>query len=839
MASLASINIRFNADLKGFSSQLQNATKGIEQAGKKMQSVGKSLSLFVTAPIVGLGVKSVAVFDTQAKAIAQVEAGLKSTGNQVGYTSAQLQKMASDFQDVSLFGDEEILQGVTAQLLTFTNITGEQFKKTELAALNLATRLDGDLKSASIQLGKALNDPKANLSALSRSGIQFSESQKKMINSLQESGKLAEAQNIILAELEKQYGGSAKAAAEAGAGPLKQLSNSFGDLLEQFGAIIIEGLKPFILYIKDMVKGFQELSPETKKIIVVVASLVAVIGPLVAIIGTVLTLVPSMVAGFLAVKAAFLSFSSTISAFIAANPFTVMAAALAVLVFGIYQYSKASSDAVLVTNTLNDVRDQAAKSVAKEKAELDTLLKIAKDETLSKKDRENAIKKLNDISPEYLGNLKLETINTDEAKRAIENYNIALNKRALAQAVLSKKTELFNQLIDVQQRSLNDSGIAFENASQKISDYIFGLFGVESQIIRNKEELENWIKTSKLSNEQAKGARDAYEPLLKARERDVNKIQVQIDALDKFNDVTGVATSETDELTTSVTNLANARGKSLIKGSIEFYENEISNLKKLQKETTLTQFAYLGLQKQIDEYQSKIDSISAPITSPLDDIEAPKIDFTEWFDKWSKAKEVVPEARSSMQLEMDKIKEISQDFSNSISSIMESAAENLAVGFGQLIGSIAAGAPAIQSIYSFLMNSIASLMEQLGKSAIQIGITMEAIKASFSSPFAAIASGIALIALSSIIKSAIPSEFAGSFANGGFVGGNSFAGDKLWARVNSGELILNQKQQGSLYGMLNDNASNVNIGLDGAFKISGSDLELVIDRAIQKNNRKK
>jgi hypothetical protein len=57
--------------------------------------------------------------------------------------------MASDLQGKTLFGDEVILKDATAQLLTFTNIAGEQFARTQLAALNLATRLDGDLKSAS------------------------------------------------------------------------------------------------------------------------------------------------------------------------------------------------------------------------------------------------------------------------------------------------------------------------------------------------------------------------------------------------------------------------------------------------------------------------------------------------------------------------------------------------------------------------------------------------------------------------------------------------------------------------------------------------------------------
>ena len=162
---------------------------------------------------------------------AQVEAGLKSTGNQVGFTSEQLQKMAADLQKTTLFGDEEILKGATAQLLTFTNIAGDQFARTQEVALDLATRLDGDLKSASIMLGKALNDPVANLSALSRAGIQFSEEQKATVKAMVKTNNLAGAQTLILNELEKQYGGSAAAAAEAGMGPIQQLMNQFSDMV--------------------------------------------------------------------------------------------------------------------------------------------------------------------------------------------------------------------------------------------------------------------------------------------------------------------------------------------------------------------------------------------------------------------------------------------------------------------------------------------------------------------------------------------------------------------------------------------------------------------------------
>ncbi len=103
-----------------------------------------------------------------------------------------------------LFGDEAILDKSTARLLAFTNITGENFKRTQALALDLATALEMDLGSATAQLGKALSDPATKLSSLSRAGIAFTKEQTEVIRKLAETGNVAKAQTIILDELERK-----------------------------------------------------------------------------------------------------------------------------------------------------------------------------------------------------------------------------------------------------------------------------------------------------------------------------------------------------------------------------------------------------------------------------------------------------------------------------------------------------------------------------------------------------------------------------------------------------------------------------------------------------------
>ena len=193
--------------------------------------------------------------EAQEKAEQKVEQAVRSTGAAAGFSAGELKNMAAELQEITVFGDEDILNNVTAQLLTFTNIAGDQFKEAQMAAMNLATVLDGDLKSASIQLGKALNDPIANLSALSRSGIQFTQAQKDMVKELWNAGEKAKAQSIILEELNKQYGGQAQAMATTYTGALQQYTNLVSDLKETLGDLIKTALVPVVKFLSQGIKA--------------------------------------------------------------------------------------------------------------------------------------------------------------------------------------------------------------------------------------------------------------------------------------------------------------------------------------------------------------------------------------------------------------------------------------------------------------------------------------------------------------------------------------------------------------------------------------------------------
>ena len=276
---------KLKGELGGVKGALVGVNDYARRTGRSMRTIGRNLSIGVTAPLTFLGKQSVQLYDTQVQAENAVAQAITSTGAAAGRTLPQLKGMASALQDATTFGDEDILRNVTAPLLTFTRVQDDVFDRAQANVLDMSTLLKMDLKSASLLVGKALNDPIKGLSALSRSGIQFSEDQKKVIKSMVETGDVAGAQALILKELETQFGGQAAKAAEAPLGQWRQLSNAIGDVKEELGAQIVPFLKPVVESVKQGVKWFGDLDPKVKSNIVKFGGLAAAAGPLAAGIG--------------------------------------------------------------------------------------------------------------------------------------------------------------------------------------------------------------------------------------------------------------------------------------------------------------------------------------------------------------------------------------------------------------------------------------------------------------------------------------------------------------------------------------------------------------------------
>lgn len=275
-------------DINKFSSNVNTKLAGL---GQQMTNFGKSMTKFVTLPLLGAGFLALREFNEKAKTAAQLEAVIKSTGGAANVTADHMDDLANSLQKVTAFEDDAIVNGAN-MLLTFTNIRNEVGKGNDVFDQAVETILDmnvaltgsgataEDARNQALQLGKALNDPIRGITALRRVGVAFTDDQQEMIKSLVESGQTLEAQKIILAELNTEFGDSAKAQAQTPWGQTQQAINRVNEVLEQMGEII----SPIVVGLANMaatvLELFDKLPGPMKTVTVAFAGILLLIGPL-------------------------------------------------------------------------------------------------------------------------------------------------------------------------------------------------------------------------------------------------------------------------------------------------------------------------------------------------------------------------------------------------------------------------------------------------------------------------------------------------------------------------------------------------------------------------------
>lgn len=252
---VGSLYYDLNIDDKNLKKQLDDADKSVKGFGDHVSAYwGNSVDASrkfglalaaVGAGVVAFGASSVKAYSESQNAIAQTNAVLTSTGHAAGITAEQVTKLATALELQTKFSDEDV-RSVENLLLTFTSIGKDIFPQATKTVLDMATALGEDTKSASIQLGKALQDPILGVTALRRVGVNFNSAQQEVIKNLVDTGHAAEAQKLILAELNKEFGGSAVAAGQTLAGRLAMLKNQFNNVQEAIGGILATVATPFL-----------------------------------------------------------------------------------------------------------------------------------------------------------------------------------------------------------------------------------------------------------------------------------------------------------------------------------------------------------------------------------------------------------------------------------------------------------------------------------------------------------------------------------------------------------------------------------------------------------------
>lgn len=223
--------------IKGFSSTIKS---GFSSLGNMANGIGSAIAGVGAGPLAlvagaaatlstGLYASVQAARDARSEEI-KLGAVVKATGGAAGLTAGEMSDFADSLERVTNFDADE-LRGAEAVLATFKEVKGDVFLGAVEAMTDMSAVMGGDVQSAALQLGKALNDPVEGLSALSRVGVSFTNDQRRMIKEMVAAGNIAGAQKIILAELKSEFGGVAQSMAD----PWVRVQRSVGNLMETIG----------------------------------------------------------------------------------------------------------------------------------------------------------------------------------------------------------------------------------------------------------------------------------------------------------------------------------------------------------------------------------------------------------------------------------------------------------------------------------------------------------------------------------------------------------------------------------------------------------------------------
>jgi len=325
-----------NAGLKKAQREFQRLEKTSQKVGFALKKAFVPFALkkaFVpaTAALGGLavaGAKMVAAGEKAATANARIE----QIATSMGLFGAETEKVTGRLVDLAneqarLTGvDQNLIKESQALLLTFKDIAssadevGGAFDRATQLTLDMASAGFGSVTDNAKQLGKALNDPIAGLTALRRSGIQFTKAQQDQIRTLVESGNVLEAQTMILEEIENQVGGTAAATANS----TDKMKVAFSQASESIGMALlpaVEALLPIVIKFADWASQNTEI----------VIALAAAIGGLSAAIVVANFAMKAWAAAQAIATAAQWAFNAALTA----NPIGIVVVAVAALVAGL------------------------------------------------------------------------------------------------------------------------------------------------------------------------------------------------------------------------------------------------------------------------------------------------------------------------------------------------------------------------------------------------------------------------------------------------------------------------------------------------------------------------
>ena len=197
--------------------------------------------------------------------------------------------------------------------------------------------------------------------------------------------------------------------------------------------------------------------------------------------------------------------------------FGLVAAGVVLLAMKLWEMKKAADAAAQAQKALNKIKEDALKQVVEEKMKLETLHKVANDETQSLKDRYAAIAELKQIVPGYNADIDETTGKLREAKKVLDEYIKSLVRKYEVEGAENKLKKLGQQRVDLNtQKRAQEKIVQQDERLAKQDVHISGREGrymdqgESLRRARNKNKLAQTNKAISELDEQEKAITDIY-----------------------------------------------------------------------------------------------------------------------------------------------------------------------------------------------------------------------------------------------------------------------------------------------------------------------------------------
>ena len=296
------LKVIFSGDTTQLDKSLTKAQKGLDDFGKKAKDIGGKMSVFVTAPIVAAGgaaIKFASDFEESLNKVdvafkgssSQVKAFAKTALNSFGIAEGSALDMAALFGDMST--SMGISQGEAAKLSTsLVGLAGDlaSFKNMNIEEVTTALNgvFTGETESLK-RLGVVMTE--ANLQQFA-----LSQGMKGNIKDFTQAEKVMLRYEYVMSMTSNAHGDFIR----TGGGAANQM-RVFQEGLKELGVLFGQEMLPLftdmVKSLNDLIKRFKELSPETKKTILIVAGITAAMGPLLMVIGSMASGLSAVISG--------------------------------------------------------------------------------------------------------------------------------------------------------------------------------------------------------------------------------------------------------------------------------------------------------------------------------------------------------------------------------------------------------------------------------------------------------------------------------------------------------------------------------------------------------------